>query len=200
MAGEQRVDPARYIFEITLYRQRKDESFASSSDSPIPAEQQGEQFAGLKYYPPDLAFRVEADLNPFDTPEVVMLGSTKGDIRRQLHYGELRFRIIGEECRLLAFRDADDPTDTELFVPFRDATSGGETYGAGRYLEVADESADAAPHAPHTVILDFNLAYSPWCAYNDHYSCILPPPENTLHVAILAGELLSPLAALPERT
>lgn len=190
MAEERRVDPERYIREITAYRQQKDELFASSMESPIPEEEQGERFGGLKYYPPDLTFRVEADLVPFDEPQVVMLGSTKGDIRRQLRSGELRFRIMGEECRLLAFKDADDPDGAELFVPFRDSTSGGETYGAGRYLEVVEETLS---DAPHKVILDFNLAYSPWCAYNIAYSCTLPPPENTLHVAIVAGELLYPI-------
>lgn len=190
MGDENRVDPARYMREITMFRHRKDEDFASSSDSPIPEEQQGEQFGGLKYYSPDLAFRVEADLVPFPLPEVVMLGSTQGDIRRQLRYGELRFRIMGEDCRLVAFKDADDPDSTELFVPFRDSTSGGETYGAGRYLEARVESGSAGPQK---VILDFNLAYSPYCAYNIAYSCTLPPPENTLHVAIMAGELTYPV-------
>ncbi|MGH2516413.1 MAG: DUF1684 domain-containing protein, partial [Ktedonobacterales bacterium] len=159
MANETRVDPARYIREMIAYRQRKDEFFATESDSPIPEEEQGERFGGLKYYPPDLAYRVEADLAPFDTPEVVMLGSTKGDIRRQLRFGELRFRVMGEDCRLIAFKDADNPDGTELFVPFRDSTSGGETYGAGRYLEVEE---DQTSDGPGKVILDFNLAYSPW--------------------------------------
>ena len=190
MADENQVDPARYMGEITEFRRQKDEFFASSPDSPIPEEEQGERFGGLKYYPPDLAFRVEADLAPFSSQEVVMLGSTQGDIRRQTRYGELRFRIMGEECRLVAFKDADDPDSTELFVPFRDATSGGETYGAGRYLEAEEEGGSASPQR---VILDFNLAYSPWCAYNIAYSCTLPPPENTLHVAIVAGELTYPV-------
>ena len=186
MADENQVDPARYVRELTEFRRQKDEFFAGAPESPIPEEEQGERFGGLKYYPPDLAFRVEADLLPFPSQEVVMLGSTQGDIRRQTRYGELRFRIMGEECRLVAFKDADDPDRTELFVPFRDATSGGETDGAGRYLEVEEEGGSAAPQK---VTLDFNLAYSPWCAYNIAYSCTLPPPENTLHVAIMAGEL-----------
>lgn len=190
MADGRHVDPARYIREVTEYRRQKDEFFGGSPESPIPEEQQGESFGGLKYYPPDLAFRVEADLVPFPSPEVVMLGSTKGDIRRQLRYAELRFRVMGEDCRLVAFKDADDPGGAELFVPFRDSTSGGETYGAGRYLEVEEEQGS---EAPREVILDFNLAYSPWCAYNVAYSCTLPPPENTLHVAIVAGELTYPV-------
>lgn len=189
MAEEERVDPQRYARELTTYRQRKDEFFASSPDSPIAEEEQGERFGGLRYYPPDLAYRVEAELVPFDTPQVVMLGSTKGDIRRQLRYGELRFRIMGEEYRLLAFKDADAAVSTEMFVPFRDSTSGGATYGAGRYLEVEQDHTGAEPRK---VILDFNLAYSPWCAYNAAYSCTLPPPENTLRVPIEAGELTYP--------
>lgn len=191
MAEERPVDPRRYARELTTYRQRKDEFFASSPDSPIPEEEMGERFGGLRYYPPNLAYRVEAELVPFDSPQVVMLGSTKGDIRRQLRYGELRFRIMDEECRLLAFKDADDAASTELFVPFRDATSGGATYGAGRYLEVRHDHESAGPPR---VILDFNLAYSPWCAYNEAYSCTLPPPENTLRVPIEAGELTYPSA------
>jgi uncharacterized protein len=73
----------------------------------------------------------------------------------------------------------------ELFVPFRDATSGRETYGAGRYLEI-----ELQRHAKgaHTATLDFNLAYNPHCAYSSDYSCPIPPPENTLPIAITAGE------------
>lgn len=189
MAEERQIDPQRYACELTIYRQRKDEFLASSPDSPIPDEEQGERFGGLRYYPPDLTYRVEAEVIPFDSPQVVMLGSTKGDIRRQLRYGELRFRMMGAEYRLLAFKDAGDAASTELFVPFRDSTSGGATYGAGRYLEVEQYGASGGSQK---VILDFNLAYNPWCAYNVAYSCTLPPPENTLRVPIEAGELTYP--------
>lgn len=181
---------ATYIAEMSAFRSQKDEFFGTSPQSPIPHELRHAGFGGLKYYPPDLAYRVEAQLTPFDTPEVVPLGSTQGDIRPTLRYGALEFTIMGESCRLVAFKDADSPTSHELFIPFRDATSGGETYGAGRYIEAEDESQD---DAPHPVILDFNLAYSPWCAYNVAYSCTLPPPENRLAIPIMAGELLFPI-------
>lgn len=190
MHTHEQPSPQQYVAAIADYRKQKDEFFAASPESPIPPELQGAGFAGLRYYPPDLAYRTEADLIPFDTPEIVMLGSTKGDIRRQLRYGKLSFNVMGEQCELLAFKDADDPDGTELFIPFKDSTSGGETYGAGRYVEIED---DAAQPGPHKVTLDFNLAYSPWCAYNVAYSCTLPPPENTLHVPIIAGELLFPV-------
>lgn len=187
MAEETQVDSQHYFRELSAYRQRKDELFASSPESPIPPDQRDERFPGLRYYPPDLAYRVVADLTPFDSPQTVLLGSTKGDIRPQLRYGELRFRITDQECRLLAFKDAGDAGSVDLFVPFRDSTSGHETYGAGRYLEVKEDCASGQ------VILDFNLAYNPWCSYNEAYSCTLPPPENTLSIPIKAGERIYPL-------
>lgn len=186
----QHIDPRQYIQQIERFRREKDEVFVTSPESPIP-EAELPSFQGLRYYAPDLAFRVEAELTPFDNPQIVTLGSTQGDLRQQIRYGELRFRIIGEDCRLTAYTDTEDPHAASLFVPFRDATSGGETYGAGRYVEVEDDAEEQA--GPHTVIVDFNLAYSPWCAYSPAYSCALPPQENRLSVAIIAGELLYPI-------
>ena len=189
MKSHQHIDPQQYIREIEQFRREKDEFFATSPESPIPMSERT-PFQGLRYYPPDLAFRVEAELTPFSNPQIVTLGSTQGDLREQLRHGELRFQIIGQECRLNAFKDASEPYATSLFVPFRDATSGGETYGAGRYVEVEGEEDESGPH---TVVVDFNLAYSPWCAYSPAYSCTLPPQENRLAVAIIAGELLYPV-------
>lgn len=180
----------QYVQELTEFRLQKDRFFATSPDSPIPPAQQNSGFEGLRYYPPDLTYRLEAQLIPFDVPEIVLLGSTKGDIRRHIRYGRLRFTIQGQTGELITFKDAEDPYSNELFVPFRDSTSGGATYGAGRYVEVQDDTGDAGPH---TVVLDFNLAYSPWCAYNIAYSCALPPAENTLTMPIMAGELLFPV-------
>ena len=185
----QQPDAAQaYLASIAAMRQEKDDYFADAPDSPIPARERA-NFAGLRYYPPDPAYRVEATIVPFEHPDMVLLGSTKGDVRPQIRYAELRFTLDGEDCQLLAFTDphADGGagSHTELFVPFRDATSGSETYGAGRYLETpAETRADGT----HVATLDFNLAYSPWCAYNPAYSCTLPPPENRLLVSVRAGE------------
>lgn len=180
------VDPARYAEELRQFRAEKDEFFASSAQSPIPAAARATSFGGLAYFAPDVRFRVQATLRPFANPEVVPLGSTKGDIRPQLRYGELIFTLGGHACRLTAYKDADDPASPALFVPFRDATSGHESYGAGRYLEAEEEP--AAEGSERHAVLDFNLAYSPWCAYNEAYSCTLPPAENMLPVAVTAGE------------
>ena len=189
MHAHSHPDVQQYVRELEAFRREKDDFFATSPQSPIPHADR-ERFHGLRYYPPDLAFRVEATLTPFDNPQIVTLGSTQGDLREQLRYGELRFSIIGQGCRLTAYKDAGAVHEPTLFIPFRDATSGGETYGAGRYIEAEDEQIASGPH---TVIVDFNLAYSPWCAYSAAYSCTLPPQENTLPVAIIAGELLYPI-------
>ncbi len=129
---------------------------------------------------------------PFERQTLVELGTTAGEIRPQVRYAELRFRIGEQNLRLTGFLDPHYQEQRhghdhgiELFVPFRDATSGRETYGAGRYLEVeVEEDADGRQVAT----IDFNLAYNPYCAYNEAYSCPLPPAENSLPAVIQAGE------------
>jgi len=178
------VDEVAYAAAVNNYRAQKDEAFATDPDSPLGwAEQQS--FEGLSYFPPDLAYRVVAHVVPFAQPETVQLGSTQGDVRPQLRFAELRFTLEGHVLRLTGFQELDAESRDELFIPFRDATTNKESYGAGRYLEVTIERDSAgAPIAT----LDFNLAYNPWCAYSPAYSCTLPPVENTLPVAISAGE------------
>lgn len=181
------IDPEMYAAAVSEQRTEKDEFFGGSAQSPIPVAERRAGFHGLRYYPSSLAYRVVAEVVPLPQPETVLLGSTQGDVRPQLRYAELRFTLDGEPCKLIAFKDPSaDPAEAgELFVPFRDATTGTETYGAGRYLEV-DEHIE--PGGKRHAVLDFNMAYSPWCAYNDAYSCILPPAENRLSVSVRAGE------------
>lgn len=180
----QQADTA-YIRELVEFRREKDLFFATSPQSPLPHAQRHEHESGLTYYPPDPAFRVPAQVVLLAQPEVVQMGTSTGDIRPQVRYAELRFRIGDQDVSLFGFTDPHEHHAHELFVPFRDATSGRDTYGAGRYLEVELEH-----HAggEHTATIDFNLAYNPYCAYSPDYSCPLPPAENTLPVAITAGE------------
>lgn len=182
MASEEDIE---YIDAIHEYRKRKDEAFGSSPESPIREEQRGDHFPGLSYFPPEPSYQLVAEVVPFSNPEIVQLGSTKGDIRPQVRYAELLFTVGGQQLRLTGFKDPDGDNSDELFVPFRDATTGKETYGAGRYLEAEVERDERGALIAH---LDFNLAYSPWCSYNDAYSCTLPPVENILPASITAGE------------
>lgn len=201
MFGRASREQRAYREQITQYRRRKDQFFGSPN-SPIPYADRHHGFSGLAYYPPDPVFRVQARLVPFGALGLVRLATSTGELRQQMRYGELQFHLAGQAHRLTAFVDPHDDHRHELFVPFRDATSGRETYGAGRYLEVAiphehgpghghghaHAAAGVAEGTPMIVVLDFNLAYNPYCAYANAYSCPVPPAENTLPIAITAGE------------
>ncbi len=174
-------DDQEYVTALIEFRREKDAFFADGPDSPIETAERGAAFPGLRYFAPDPAYRVQARISPFEKPETVQLGTTRGQVRPQQRFAALQFTLDGRECSLTAFADVDERHPHELFVPFRDTTSGKESYGAGRYIEVAYAGEPS-------VTLDFNLAYSPWCAYNSAYTCIVPPAENFLTVPVRAGE------------
>ncbi len=166
--------------EVQRIRKEKDSYFGADSDSPIPEEERA-LFKGLKYFPPNADYQVKAHLSKFEKPEVITMATSKGTIRQYLKYGLFQFELHGRKQQLHAYKAADDPTDHSLFVPFTDETSGKESYGAGRYLDIENQKRD-------DYILDFNLAYNPYCAYNEDYVCPVPPRENKLPIAVRAGE------------
>jgi hypothetical protein len=166
---------------ILKERAAKDENFRSGKESPIP-ERDRTGFKGLAYYPINPALRFSARLNRFPGPKQVRLGTNSGEIRRGLRYGYFEFPVDGQTCRLQVYRlDDGSGGAVSLFIPFRDATSGRETYSAGRYMDLKENTSGVYD-------LDFNRAYNPYCAYNSEFSCPVPPEENTLKVAIRAGE------------
>ncbi len=181
--------PSDYARDLTAQRKEKDYYFASDPDSPIPPAIRG-AFAGLVYFPPDPKYRLQVRLSKLPQPEPVTLATSKGIPRPMVRYGFFDFEIDGVKQRLFAFKAAPQPghhhEDPSLFVPFRDATSGKESYGAARYLDIEE-----SPSGEH--LLDFNLAYNPYCAYSDDYVCPFPPKENWLAVPIRAGEKSFPL-------
>ena len=168
--------------QLEAQRREKDNFFALHLQSPIPMSQR-RQFTGLAYFPVDPAYRFELQLHEHQLKEATEVADTGGNVRRLLRWGEFRFELEGQQCTLQAYKD--DPEDERLFVPFRDETSGKETYGAGRYL-------DLEPRRHLTVgdkwVVDFNDAYNPWCAYSEEYVCPFVPPENWLTVPVRAGE------------
>ena len=136
------------------------------------------RFHGFEVFPEDARFRVEARVLPADG-DTLALGTTRGRTKRYVRAAKLAFEVDGKKCELLGFRSPGDAGGA-LFVPFRDATSGKQSYGVARYLDVEVGGSVA--------VMDFNQATNPWCAYSPWYNCVLPPEENTLPVAILAGE------------
>lgn len=157
------------------FREAKDEFMRKHPQSPIPAEQRG-AFAGLSYFPYNPELNLHLPLQR-DAEGAVTMETSTGSQREYHRLGHVTFTVDGQPATLTVFRGEDG----ELFVPLRDATSGQETYGAGRYVEPDMPDED-------TVDLDLNYLYNPYCAYNPAYSCPLPPMENWLRVPIRAGE------------
>ena len=163
-------------------RRDKDAAFRSGPQSPIPVANRG-AFRGLAYFPIDPSLRFHVKLNRYPVPERLRMTTNTGEIREALRYGYFEFRMEGQDLRLHVYRmeDNSNPGKPHLFIPFRDATSGKETYGAGRYLDLAENTSGYYD-------LNFNLAYNPYCAYGGDFSCPVPLEENRLPVAIRAGE------------
>ncbi len=162
-------------------RAEKDRYLSADERSPIPAEKRS-TFRGLDYFPPDRGFLFRLELHEHPDRSSFIVKDSKGNDRQYIRWGEFRFEIGGVKCILQAYKS--DPTEERLFIPFKDATSGSETYGAGRYLDM--ELGECFSDGRWT--LDFNMAYNPYCAYSHRYACPLVPPENWLKVRIEAGE------------
>lgn len=143
-------------------------------------------FRGLAWYPVDARWRAPARLLRHAEPRAGRLAATGDEAVELLEVGVMELELLGRPLRLLAFEPAPGESDEPyVLVPFTDATSGRETYGAGRYLDL-----EPAPDDRH--VLDFNRAYHPYCAHDDAWSCALPPPENRIPFAVEAGERLPP--------
>ena len=169
------------------FRRRKDEHFAAGHGPVSPGD-----FRGLSYYPPDPAwvFQAELELHP-EAHSTVTLDTSTGTAREMTRLGSVTLKLPGGPHTLSVFAPLGEEEPQRAFIPFRDATSGSETYAAGRYLDapLSRESGGVS------VQLDFNLAYHPYCAYAERWTCPLPPPENRLSEAVRAGERLGTPAA-----
>ena len=169
-----------YPAKIAAIRTAKDDSFKSGADSPIPADKKA-TLLPLAYFPIDESYAVPATLEPAADRTRIAAPTSTGKIRQLERIGALKFSVKGQPLRLTAFRDLESPDMNRLFVPFADLTSGTETYPAGRYMEL-----DPTPTGIYVV--DFNIAYNPYCYYNAEFDCPYPPKENRLNIPIRAGE------------
>jgi len=166
-------------------RAERDRQMREDPDTPLLAEDV-KGFRGLQYWPPDPALRFVGRVEINDRLERFTVVTTSGKPRPCEKYGTVRFVLGGRTFSLRVYRLLDVPSRPgmeSLFLPFLDATSGKETYPAGRYVELTGPK--GGPYE-----LDFNRAYNPSCAYGalDRFACPLTPPENRLGVRIEAGE------------
>ncbi len=163
--------------ELDTFRAEKDEFFKNHSQSPLTREQR-RAFEGLKYFPENDSLRFEAVVEEFPVKEGFDMQTSTGGAQHYERFGSFTFPVNGENARLTIYRSAHG-----FFLPFVDSLAGSETYPAGRYL-------DPEPLPGGRFFIDFNLAYNPYCAYNEMWSCPITPSENRLKLPVRAGERL----------
>jgi len=184
LTGFSQPFPGTYLESILQSREEKNKEFLESAKSPLLEEEKA-TFKGLNYFPPDSTYRVVARLSRLDNPFHFKMKTTTDRLPEYALYGTVHFTLEGTELQLNVYQNIElkkkPGYENYLFIPFNDPTNDAETYGGGRFLDSGIPEGD-------TLILDFNKAYNPYCAYNHKYSCPIPPEENTLPVRIPAGE------------
>lgn len=177
-------DDAKYFSEIKKERELKDSEMLTGEKSPILAEEKS-TFKKLNYYKPNTSFRKVATFKRFDQATHFLMKTTTDRLPEYSLYGVITFVHKGENYALNVYQNIElvkkPGFDKNLFIPFNDETNGKDTYGGGRFLDIIETGADS-------LIIDFNKAYNPYCAYNFKYSCPIPPEENNLKIRIEAGE------------
>lgn len=161
--------------ELEEFRKEKDEFFAHHPQSPLTRDQR-KAFNGLNYFPEDESLRLEVQVEEFSQKDPIQMQTTTGDVQEYVRYGRFRFEVDGQPAELTLYQSQHG-----FFLPFVDSLAGSETYPAGRYL-------DPDPLPGNRFLVDFNLAYNPYCAYNEMWSCPITPFENRIKVPIRAGE------------
>jgi len=166
-----------YATQIDRERREKDNFFKTGAESPIEDKA---PFKALNYFVPNMAYKLVAQVmrNEDTTTREVKIPMTDGSIETYEKFGVAKFEINGQPQKLTVYL-----LDGLFMVLFRDQTAPQETYGGGRYLDIA-----ASELQDNKLPLDFNKAYNPYCAYNHNFACPLPPKENTLAVRVEAGE------------
>ena len=170
--------------QLAKHRETYKKDLLASAGGPIKAE---EDLTYVQFYAPDSTYRVTATVELTPKAEPFEMPTYNGKTRTHVSYAILSFALRGKKQQLTLYRNLNAIRLPEyrdyLFLPFKDVTSAKETYGGGRYMDLRKGDI----HDGH-VILDFNKAYNPYCAYQEGYPCPIPPKHNLLSVAVEAGE------------
>jgi len=161
--------------DLDDFRKEKDEFFGEHPQSPLEPEQKN-NFSGLNYFPENEALRLEVKAELLNDPQPIQMQTTTGGTQVYIRYGRIKFDVDDQETELTIYK-----SEHGYFLPFVDSLAGEETYPAGRYL-------DPEELPGNRFLVDFNIAYNPYCAYNEMWSCPITPAENRLKVPIRAGE------------
>jgi uncharacterized protein len=173
-------DPEVYVQKIERERERQFKFLRFNHESPLTEEQKRE-LRDLEHYPIDPLYRIRAKMVPIAERKMLELPLTDGSMEKYLLHSHAEFSMEGQQHRLLLLQSLKELDKRNFFLAFADETSGNETYGGGRYINLRQDG-------KNSITIDFNLAYNPYCAYNPDFACPIPPKENILPIAILAGE------------
>ena len=165
------------------FQEEQNNFFKDASKSPLKSKDL-KAFEGLDFFPIDSMFVVKAQLKRTPNAPYFEMKTTTNRVTRERIFGVLSFTINGQLLKLKVYQsepNVDSDSDSDyLFLPFLDATNGETTYGGGRYIDLSIPATDV-------LMIDFNKAYNPYCAYNEKYSCPIVPIENYLALEITAG-------------
>jgi len=174
------TDEEVYVENIQKERERQFRFLKFNLDSPLEDHQKSE-LTSLSFYPIDMSYRVRAKMIPAEDRRMLEIPMTDGTVEKYLKHSYAEFQLNGQPLRLLLLQAAKESDKRNFFLAFADDTSGEETYGGGRYINLRQDG-------KNSITIDFNMAYNPYCAYNPDYACPLPPRENILEIPIRAGE------------
>ncbi len=167
----------------TEFQRDLNSEFKDASKSPLKKKDRRD-FKGLDFFKVDSAYVVQATFKNTPDEKPFKMKTTTDHLPEYVKYGEITFNIKGKSFQLNVFRDQElmneEGFEDYLFLPFLDDTNGDESYGGGRYLDLRIPEGDQ-------LTIDFNTAYSPYCAYNEKYSCPIVPRENYIDVEVRAG-------------
>lgn len=172
------------VQDIIAFQNTLNATFKNPETSPLP-DRHRKNFEGLAFFAPDTLYIVKAKLQRTPNALPKVWRTTTDRTLQQVLYGIAYFTLNGKEHQLEIYQDVAPPSEKKyeeklLFLPFLDDTNGTETYGGGRYIDVPIPQGD-------TLVIDFNTAYAPYCAYNAKYACPLVPRQNYLHTKVKAG-------------
>ena len=181
--GNEVVKPSQivdneYFAFIKNLRNDKDAYLKKDTASPIKDKV---KFLSLKYFEIDPAYKIVGEIDRMTSGQTINIMMSGGDVEEYEAYGNVKFEINGVKCTLKIFKTPEG----NLFLPFKDLTSNKETYGAGRYLDFGVNEVNG-----NQITIDFNKAYHPYCAYNQTFTCPVPPAENFINALVKVGERL----------
>ena len=181
--GNEVVKPSQIVdneYFTFIKNLRSDKDVYLKKDTASPIEDKV-KFSSLKYFEIDPAYKIVGKIDRMTSGQTINIMMSGGDVEEYEAYGNVKFEINGIKCALKIFKTPEG----NLFLPFKDLTSNKETYGAGRYLDFGINEVNG-----NQITIDFNKAYHPYCAYNQTFTCPVPPAENFINALVKVGERL----------